>query len=98
MTKQNSTDPDARLAFEPLVSMQLTNEEKSRFKQWVIENVNETIVPGDERNGAALVYNLIHLLRGDCKKYDYSPNQDRELRSMGFDIHSSGPMVTGEQN
>jgi len=66
--------------------MQLTNEEKLLFEQWIIENVNETIVPGDEGNEAALVYNLVHLLRGDCKKYDYSPNQDYELRCMGFDI------------
>ena len=60
----------------------LTDLEKARFEQWIIDNVDESIIPADERNGAALVYNLIHLLRGDCAKYDYLPEQDIEMEYL----------------
>lgn len=61
--------------------MGLTSQEKKIFEQWLIENIDETIVPADEGNGDALLYNLVHLLRGDKEKYDYQPRQNNELES-----------------
>ncbi len=64
--------------------MELSPEEKERFVAWVIAHVDERIVPCDEGNSAALIYNLVHLIRGDQEKYDYRPHQNDELESMGF--------------
>ena len=68
-------------------TVSLTDEEKARFSQWLIENIDETVVPGDEGNGDALVYNLVQCIRiGDVEQawtyfYRYLPEQDRELKS-----------------
>lgn len=59
----------------------LTEDEKTKFKQWVIENVDETVVPIDEGNGNGLKYNLIHLIFGDGKVYDYKEEQDKEVEN-----------------
>lgn len=40
----------------------LTNIEVLRFKQWVIENVDSTVVPADSGNSEELVINLVSLL------------------------------------
>lgn len=59
--------------------IKLTGIEKERFERWVIENINERIVPSDEGNGDALIYNIIHLMRGDYDKYNYLPHQNDEI-------------------
>lgn len=62
----------------------LTNEEKIRFSQWVIENIDDHVVPCDEGNGEALVFNLVHAIRGDNERYDYQDHQHKELSSWGL--------------
>lgn len=46
---------------------------------WILQNVDESVVPNDEGNGGALVYNLVHLAMKDGKEYHYGPEQDEEL-------------------
>jgi len=57
----------------------LTAEEKRRFEEWIIANITARIVPSDEANGEALVFNLVHLIRGDGELYSYTPEQDEEI-------------------
>jgi len=64
----------------------LTKDDKIKFEKWIIENIDEMVVPSDEGNGDALIYNLVHLIRGDNRRYDYKPNQDDELKSWGLGI------------
>jgi hypothetical protein len=59
--------------------IELTVVEKIRFEEWVVENVTSNIVPSDEANGEALVFNLVHLIRGDGEQYAYTPEQDEEV-------------------
>lgn len=59
--------------------IKLTNEEKVRFGRWVIENIDARIVPGDEGNSDALVYNIVHLIYGNSDRYHYKPDQDLEI-------------------
>jgi len=58
----------------------LNQTQKEVFEKWVIKNINENVVPIDEGNGGALVYNIVHLIRGDGKKYNYSREQDEEIK------------------
>jgi len=55
--------------------------------RWIVENVDELVVPGDEGNGDALVYNLVHLARAgkDYRPYCYEADQDKEI-ARGFSI------------
>jgi len=62
--------------------IKLTAVEKIRFEQWVVENVTSNIVPPDEGNGYALVFNLVHLVRGDGEQYDYTPTQDEVTKEI----------------
>ncbi|HBF43023.1 MAG TPA: hypothetical protein DDW42_05215 [Desulfobacteraceae bacterium] len=64
----------------------LTPWQRKLFEQWVIETIDETVVPNDEGNPEALIYNLVHLIRGDGQKYDYQDYQDRELESWGIEL------------
>lgn len=64
------------------VKISLTTQDIRKFEEWIIENIDETVVPNDEGNADALVYNLIHLLRGDNRKYDYQPEQDKEIEFL----------------
>ena len=66
--------------------MELTKDQKDSFEKWLIENIDETIVPSDEGNVDAMIFNLVHLVRGDGEKYDYKPHQDKELELWGFEI------------
>jgi len=61
--------------------MKLSDIEKTRFEQWVKENVTEQVVPSDEGNSNALIYNLVHLIRGDKDHYCYGKKQDEEIKS-----------------
>ena len=61
--------------------IELSLHEKKIFEQWVIENVDESLVPSDEGNGDALAYNLIHKILGDGDRYDYLPTQDMEIET-----------------
>lgn len=50
--------------------------------QWIVKNVFDGVVPADEGNTDALVYNLIHLVIGDGKFYLYLPEQDAEIKAI----------------
>ena len=50
--------------------IQLTNEEKEKFRRYIIQNFTSKIVTNDEGNGDALLYNLIHFIE-DGK--DFNP-------------------------
>lgn len=64
----------------------LTKDEKIKIETWIIENINETIVPADEGCATGLIYNLVHLVRGDGERYDYKPEQDDEIKSWGLEV------------
>lgn len=66
--------------------MILTPQQKQLFERWVIENVDETVVPADEGNPEGLIYNLVHLIRGDELQYNYLDEQDRELEAWGIEL------------
>jgi len=67
-------------------TIELTEQEKQRFELWIRENITADEVPNDEGNGRALVFNVVHLIRGDGEKYDYKPEQDAEIDSWrGFE-------------
>ena len=62
----------------------LSDEDITRFAQWIIENVDDTLVPNDEGNGDALVYNIVQRLRFGkerASRYTYLPEQDAEIAS-----------------
>jgi len=52
--------------------------------EWIVKNVTSDVVPGDELNDEALVYNLVHLATyGEgFRHYDYEPEQDLEIESL----------------
>ena len=62
----------------------MNDQQRKIFERWIIQNVNASIVPIDEGNDEALMYNLIHLLRGDNRLYEYQPDQDIEIQSWGI--------------
>jgi hypothetical protein len=66
-------------------AVSLTDAEKRCFEAWIIANVYASVVPNDEGNDGALVFNLVHLLRGDGERYDYKPEQDAEMIAWGLD-------------
>lgn len=69
-------------------NIKLTAMEKARFSQWLIENITERVVPQDENNDAALVYNLVHRVRGDNDLYKYAAEQDAEIAGWRYyEIH-----------
>jgi len=55
---------------------------KQKIEDWIIRNVDESVIPDDRRNGYALKYNLIHLLRGDGNEYSYKLEQEAELQAL----------------
>ena len=59
--------------------MKLTDQEIERFTEWVKTCVDETMVPEDASNGGALVFNLIHAIRGDNERYTGEPSQDEDI-------------------
>jgi hypothetical protein len=52
--------------------------------EWIIKNVSSNVVPADEGNGDALVYNLVHLAAygSGFNHYDYEPKQDAEIKAL----------------
>ena len=72
------------LWYNSRMNTSLTPEQIELFSRWIIENVDEQVVPQDEGNGEALVYNLVHLLRGTGNKYRYAQDQDAELLTWGL--------------
>ena len=75
-------------------SKMLSRDERVVFERWIMDNVDETVVPNDEGDKGALIYNLVHLLRGDGKKYKYLSEQDDELKRWGVSANS-GSLVYG---
>jgi len=59
--------------------MSLTASEKERFIEWVKSNIDESIVPDDAGNGGALVFNLVHAIRGDNERYSSEQHQDDDI-------------------
>ena len=59
--------------------MSLTEQEKEKFIEWVKSNIDETMVPDDKDNGGALVFNLVHAIRGDNERYNGEPQQDEDI-------------------
>jgi hypothetical protein len=51
---------------------------------WIIENVDASVIPADEGNDTALVYNLVHLaMDGEgFRPYNYEPEQDDEIDDL----------------
>lgn len=65
----------------------LTEEEKYKFTEWIIQNVSnniEKIIPMDEGNEWALIYNLVHFIKGDGLVYNYLPEQDEEISNWEY--------------
>jgi len=62
----------------------LTDDEKQRFSQWVIENIDAQVIPNDEGYGEALVFNLVHAIRGDNERYAYHDAQHAEMKQWGL--------------
>lgn len=65
----------------------MTPQEREIFERWIIDNVDETLVPGDEGNGDALLYNLMQRLRhgkGEEQLYNYLRGQDLEIEAWRF--------------
>ncbi len=59
--------------------MSLTEQEKERFIEWVKSNIDASIVPEDSNNEGALIFNLVHAIRGDREKYNGSAEQDEAI-------------------
>lgn len=59
--------------------MRLTDQEKERFTDWVKMNIDESIIPEDRDNGGALVFNIVHAIRGDNEKYSGEAHQDEAI-------------------
>ncbi len=55
--------------------MSLSKDEKEKFIEWVKLNIDESIVPEDPANGGALVFNLIHAIRGDNERFTGESSQ-----------------------
>ena len=66
---------------ETLDKIILTDEEKARFVQWVIENITDNHVPGDEGNEEGLIFNIVHAILGDNDLYGYRKEQNDEISS-----------------
>jgi hypothetical protein len=65
----------------------MSPEEKQLIERWIIENVDASVVPDDEGNTEALIYNLLQLLRHgrdgfEDRKYNYLPEQDAEISTL----------------
>jgi len=59
----------------------LSEQEKERFEKWAIENIDDTAVPLDEGNGEALLFNIVHLIRGDATEINlwlYTNKEDNK--------------------
>ena len=59
--------------------MSLTEQEKENFIEWVKSNIDETIVPEDAGNGGAIVFNMVHAIRGDNERYNAEPQQIEDI-------------------
>jgi hypothetical protein len=52
--------------------------------RWIVLNVDANVVPGDEGNGDALIYNMVHLAKEGptYRHYDYDELQDAEIEAL----------------
>lgn len=66
------------IRWSPSTHINLTEQEKETFTRWVIQEVDERIVP-EESWGDGLKFNLVHLIAGDGELYNYQPEQDAEI-------------------
>jgi hypothetical protein len=60
---------------------------KNEMIEWVKNNITcRNIIPNDEENDDALIYNLVHfILDGKYyQHYDYLPEQDAEIESWNL--------------
>ena len=55
------------------------------IQNWIITHVDERVVPRDEGNSDGLLYNLLHVLWGDERRWNYERDQYEELKALGVD-------------
>lgn len=72
------------LELHPKPRLSLSQEQRNLFKQWVLENLTGDLVPDDEGNQTALLYNIIHWIERDNQRYNYQPEQDKEIEAYGW--------------
>ena len=61
----------------------MTDEVTETVVDWIIGNVDVNVIPIDEGDEDALVYNLVHLARDgrDFEHYNYESAQDAEIET-----------------
>jgi hypothetical protein len=67
--------------------VELTDAAKKHFAEWVKKELQSyKVVPADEGNENALIYNIVHnIIDGPgFDAYDYKPEQDAEIESWGL--------------
>jgi len=62
----------------------MADDEKEIIRAWIVKNVDDRDVPGDEGNPDALIYNLVHLLQEGrpYRMYEYQADQDAEIEQL----------------
>ena len=58
--------------------------DREKIVQWIVRNVSDDMVPADEGNIDALIYNLVQLARygRPCRLYNYEPEQEAEIEAL----------------
>lgn len=73
---------------------ELTAEEQLLIRQWILENVDASVVPGDEGNDRGLIWNMIGLLyhshpyngTDGYEPYRYRVTQDEKLNQWSKEV------------
>lgn len=73
---------------------EFSTEERAVIERWILASVDSSVVPPDEGNDRALIYNLVHLVREggarardtEYQQYEYRTDQDAEIASWGLDV------------
>lgn len=67
--------------------MRLTNIQQQIFEEWVVEHLSRLrdVVPDDEGNQDALIYNLVQAIRGSRDRYEGREDQDAEISTWHLD-------------
>lgn len=67
--------------------MRLTNIQQQIFEEWVVEHLYRLrdVVPDDEGNQDALIYNLVQAIRGSRDRYKGREDQDAEISTWHLD-------------
>lgn len=57
-------------------------EFQQKLIKWIVQNVDSSIVPADEGNSDALVYNMVQLAMNRDERYEYQSDQKDYLREL----------------